>query len=85
MADMRELSRTKWTTEQTSIEAINCGSMLRMADAMEKVAVRHTELIAEVDRYKRWYAQEQQAVSMLSYRIRSLKGQITKLKKAKAA
>lgn len=82
--DMRQLSRDGWTTESRTLEAINCGSILRIADAVEKVAVRHTELMADRDRFKRWYEQEQAQCSQLALQVRALKGQITKLKKAAA-
>lgn len=36
--DMRQLSRDGWTTESRTLEAINCGSILRIADALESKA-----------------------------------------------
>lgn len=83
--DMRKLSRQGWNTHLKTFDAINSGSLLRIADAVEKVAVRHTELMAERDRFQQWYREEEDKVSRLQYQVRSLKGQITKLKKAARA
>ena len=53
-----------------TIEQINCGSLQRIADAAEKMALRHTELIAEFD--------------TMGKKLSAAKGQITKLKKKMA-
>lgn len=80
-----ELSRSAWTTEKPDVGAINAGSLQRIAAATEKMAERHAELIRQRDEFERsanyWRSQYEQK----DFSIRSLKGQITKLRKALAA
>lgn len=71
-----------------SIGAINnddlkVGALLRIADAAEAMAKRHTELINERDMYERLYRNADS--DRVEYRktISALKGVITKLKKKK--
>jgi len=82
----REQSRdVQWGTTNDgaglSIEQINCGSLLRIADASEKMAQRYTELIDKASRLEKannsLYAQNRQQERSMS----ALKGQITKLKR----
>ena len=92
------MTRKTWKTESRldygndvhedsglTIEAINAGSLQRIADATEKMAVRHTDLMRERDSFKAsrdyWEKQYEDAVRS----NRSLRGQITKLKNALAA
>lgn len=81
----RDKSRLDWGKDESqgalTLEQINCGAILRIADATEKMAQRHTQLIEERDRYYRyWQDSEKRAGHWLNV-IRSLRGQITKLKK----
>jgi hypothetical protein len=79
----RELSKTNWghEGENATLEQINTGAILRIADATEKMAQRHTELIRERDNLegnsRRWQARAEESAK----RIAALKGVITKLKK----
>lgn len=82
---IRNLSRQNWTTESTSFEAINCGSMLRIADAMEKMAQRHTELMEQRDRYERWWKESDRMAKRLARSLSATKGQVTKLKRKVSA
>jgi hypothetical protein len=81
----RDGSRTNWgTTEDSaalSLEQINCGALLRIADATELMARRHAELIEERDRYKRYHDQERERKLELARSNIALRGQITKLRK----
>jgi hypothetical protein len=79
----RETSRTNWGTSEPgmSLDQINCGALLRIADATELMAKRYSDLIDERDNYKRWYEQERDAKHRRDRRINALRGQITKLKK----
>lgn len=85
----REASRVNWGrdgSESLSLEQINTGALLRIADATELMAKRHTELMTQRDMYERWHDEEAQKRRLAERRISSLKGQITKLKKkARAA
>lgn len=70
----RKESRIDWgirgSTEPLSDEQLKLGAILRIADATEAMAKRHTELLEEVERLKRYQA--------------SLKGRIATLKKSNA-
>ncbi len=80
----RDRSREAWGREESaslSNDDIKLGAILRIADATEKMAQRHTELIAERDRYERWYRDENSRAESMRRTISSLRGVITKLKK----
>ncbi len=84
----REGSRTNWGSDQDSsltIEQINCGALLRIADATELMAKRYQELINQREQFERsanyWRAQHDR----MQRRLIAAKGQITKLKKARSA
>lgn len=65
-------------------ESIKLGAILRIADATEKMAQRHTELIAQRDQFERWYEREKRTSELLRKQRNAYKGQITKLKKKMA-
>lgn len=51
----KDSSRTNWGQDETkgmTLEQINTGAMLRIADATEKMAERHTELIRQRDYFE---------------------------------
>lgn len=81
---LRDRSRENWTEggerESPSYEAINAGSLQRIADATELMARSYVALIEERDRYKRWYEEERAVSARQRGRIRSLRGVITRLK-----
>lgn len=83
--NIKTMSRKEWSHDANSLEAINAGSLQRIADATEKMAQRHTELIRQRDDFERsanyWRGQSDQK----DFNIRSLKGQVTKLRKKLAA
>jgi hypothetical protein len=80
MATNRELSKKDWQSDNP-MEGINSGSLQRIADATEKMAVNFVQLQNERDLYKRWYEGEKKSSQRMANRIRSLQGVITKLKK----
>lgn len=80
--DFRNHSKTGWTGE-SSLEAINVGSLQRIADATEKMASNYTFLQNERDKYERWYKQERASNERMARRISALQGVITRMKKAK--
>ena len=80
----REESRTNWGTSQDAAltqEQIRTGCFLRIADATEKMAQRHTDLIDERDRLQRQVKRLQERVDFLERSRASLKG---KLRSARA-
>lgn len=79
----RQESKKDYGTESTAPinqDQLTMGCMLRIADAVEKMAMNHQQLINERDNYKRWYEDEKAEKEFLLKRISSLKGYITKLK-----
>lgn len=80
----KDSSRKTWASNNT-IEHINAGSLQRIADATEKMAQRHTDLMRERDQYKGWYEEERQRRVSKERSNHSLRGQITKLRKRLAA
>lgn len=64
-----------------TLDQINTGCMLSIAESMKSMAVNHVKLQSDLDMYKRWYRQEEEKRLKLERRINSLKGVITKLKK----
>lgn len=79
----KDQSRKQWATDENAPthEQIQIGCLQRIADATEKMAVRHTELIQQRDSYERsadfWRAQSEKK----DRRVVALRGQITKLRK----
>jgi hypothetical protein len=84
MASFREDSKKHWNSD-TSVDQINAGSLQRIADATELMAVTHVALQEDRDRYKRWYQDSEKTRKYLLLSNAALKGQITKLNKALAA
>ena len=82
MDDMRQESIKMWNGDRT-LESINAGSLQRIADACEKMALRYTELIMQRDMYLRWYNKESDRVLTLKRQLAAAKGQITKLKRSR--
>lgn len=82
---IREASRGNYTTkdEVPTWQEVRDGALLRVADAVEKMARRHTDLIDERDRFERYYRQESQRRAMAERRIAALQGVITRMKKAR--
>ena len=79
---MREASRKQWTSN-SSVEHINCGSLQRIADALEKVAINYDLLLTSKkwaeesrDRYRKDLESERR-------RTAALRGVIAKMKKGK--
>lgn len=84
--DYREASRKNWAPldgHHMTDDRIQVGCLQRIADATESMAKNYADLIRERDKYLRWFREEQAYRRHNERRIASLKGQITKLKKAK--
>ena len=84
----REGSRTNWgvtTDSNLTVEQINCGAILRIADATELMAKNHAQLVAERDRFERWYQHEKTQLSSERRRTAALRGIVKKLKAQRSA
>lgn len=80
----KEESKINWgrnTDEKISTEQIQLGAVLRIADAVEKVAVRYDDLITDRDWYKRRYQEQSLEISRLQRSQAGLRGYIKRLKK----
>lgn len=88
--NLRDESCKPYTTtvlegEGVSDDSLKTGALLRIADATEKMAQRHTELIEQRDRYERYWEESRRTIEARDRQIAALRGQITKLKRRLAA
>jgi hypothetical protein len=81
MATMREASRVDYTSGNTT-EHLKLGALQRIADATENMAGNYTRLQSERDELRRLYRERGAEVDRLVRQIASLRGVITKQKKA---
>jgi hypothetical protein len=82
--DYRKLSRDSdlgTKDVEISLNQINTGSLLRMADAIEKLCQSRQKLEIERDMYKRWYDKQIDNNYKLCRQNAGLRGYITRLKK----
>lgn len=83
---LRQASRAEYArrdeTGHINGDELRNGSLQRIADAVEKMAVRHTELIDQRDRYERMYTNERSRREAAQRHAAALRGVITRLKKA---
>jgi len=80
----RKESRKDWGSsgpDNPTERQIQLGAILRIADATEAMAKRHTELIRDRDYYQREYLRALDRIAELSRRLAAQKGLVTKLKK----
>lgn len=79
----REMSKVHYghSRDEAGIEAINAGSLQRIADATEKMAQSYDAMTKDRDWYKSRLMQEQQAYSRMERRVRALRGVITRMRK----
>jgi hypothetical protein len=76
---LRNHSKKDWNSD-INIEAVTAGSLQRIADATESMAVNHIQLLAELERYKRWEKEARERNEKYVKTISALRGVITKLK-----
>jgi hypothetical protein len=79
----RTESRIDWGTSKEgnlALEQINCGAMLRIADATEAMAKNHITLMKERDKFESWYKQQCGERARLERANAALRGHITRLK-----
>lgn len=91
MSDFRSFkaeSKKDWGTHEPgpiTMERIENGALLRIADAVEKMATNYSQLIEERDRWKRWYESSQLSVGRLRRQGYALRGVITRQRKKAAS
>lgn len=86
MSTLREASSASWSASTTpTVEQINAGSLQRIADATEVVAKGYIALRDRADFYERRWREEKDSNENLVRRINSLRGVITRMKKARGA
>lgn len=79
---LRSNSREEFEPVQVrSLEAINAGSLQRIADAAERMAVNHNNLLSDLRWQKECRERAEQSSKAKDKRIISMKGVITKLRK----
>jgi len=82
----REESKRDWRRSDgctPDIDQLKFGALQRIADATEAMAKNHVSLMAERDRFERWYNDERKRRERLERRVNALRGVITKMKKAR--
>ena len=80
----RQTSRLDWGTDESAalgIDQINTGALLRIADAVEQMAQRHTELMRERDFWERRATEEERALKVERHRTASLRGHLKRAKR----
>jgi hypothetical protein len=81
-----EASKQTWRTvsgTSVTLEEISGGCLHCIADATEKMASSYVSIEADRDLYKSWYQEEQRRAQKAERSNASLRGVITKLKKAR--
>ena len=84
MSTMRGSSKENWTSANTP-EHINCGSLQRIADALEIVSQRYLVLLDDAEYLRGRLLELIVERDRLTRSNRSLRGVITRLKRQKAA
>jgi hypothetical protein len=79
----RENSRENWGKEvcQHTRDDLKFGCLLRIADALDKMATPYMSLLREREQYERWNREKAEEIDHLHRVIRSLRGTITRMKK----
>lgn len=79
----RDGSRTNWGTNNDvlTIEQINCGALLRIADASEAMAREYNRLISENQHLKSRVLSRNAEIERLLKQRSALRGVVTRLKK----
>ena len=81
---LREFSKgvmSKSDGEMWDHNTLQTGAILRIADAVEKMAKPHREAIDRAARYERWYTDSRATNYRLRHSLAAQKGQCTKLRK----
>lgn len=80
---LRVISKKEWahSGENPSIQDIELGALLRIADSTEKMAVNHAELIRSRDMYKGFYEQARLTLKLRDRQIAALRGHLSRAKR----
>lgn len=78
---LRDKSRRNWKSDDSTTENIQLGCLLRIADATELMAKRHTDLIKELEWMSEVCQERGERIRQLERSLSEHKGQITRLKK----
>ncbi len=86
--NLRQASKVDWATADQKGEYpgdtnIQLGCLMRIADATEKMAKKYTDMEANLEWYKKKYAEHRQELDRMAKRIAGYQGYINRLKKAK--
>lgn len=78
----KEQSRLNWYTnaDKLDIEQLKFGAILRIADSLEKIEKRYSDLINEKERFEKWYREECDRNRKLNKKISGIKSHTTRLK-----
>jgi len=82
----KDISRRTWRPgkeNETTVETIQLGALLRIADATEVMAIRYTDLIDEVARLRRYNAELDSLLRSERHRSAQRLGRIRLILKAK--
>lgn len=84
---LRDESRKEYLLRGASAhtDELRTGALQRIADAVEKMAQRHTELIRERDYYERLASSRAEGIHRLERSNAALRGVIARMKRAQAA
>jgi len=87
MPTINDASRGNYTTQADvpTWQEVRDGALLRIADAVEKMAQRHTELIRERDYYERLASSRAEVIHRLERSNAALRGVIARMKRAQVA
>lgn len=83
MKNIKNLTKSgDWQTpaDKPSHKDLELSCLMRIADATETIAQNYNNLLAERDRYKKWFYEEQAAKGILIKKVSALKGVITRMK-----
>ncbi len=80
----RQASKMDWGSEESegvTLAQINTGAILRIADATEKMAQRHTDLMRDRDYWELRAKDAERALETERHRSASLRGHLKRAKK----
>lgn len=78
---IRAQSKRDFHTDSSSLDALQCGALLRVADATEKMAQQYDALITDRDYYKRLAAERLEQINALRFSNAGFKAWITRLRR----
>lgn len=78
----KEESKKDWGTSASNLtlEQVQAGAFLRIADATEKMAINYTKMLNDLNWYKEKYDEKSQEIERLNNTIRGYKGYLKRVK-----